>query len=357
MENASSELSVLEEIGNLSKEGLVVYSLEENRVLYVNANAIALTDLRENAPQEEVVAVVNRLEASEAEYLKTRFNELITKSFTRAQIKLQGTGGSELHVACSAYLLSDASIVVAVLNDVTRHYKHREYLVKYTAKKNTLMDTLVHHISGALNLMQHLSVEAEKYVSASGDDNLKTYLSLVQANSRHCLKIINELVLTENQEAPTIATRKARLDIVKQVSAMVDELKQSQPNRTITFYSTQPAILISTDEIKVMLVINNLLSNALKYSREQDSIAIRLAETEDNVTISVIDNGIGIPDELKPLLFERQTESGRAGLLGEKSSGLGLLISKNLIELIGGQIGFESKAGIGSTFYITLPKL
>lgn len=356
MEKVGSELSVLEEIGNLSKEGLIVYSLEDHKILYANANASRLVDLRENAPQQEVITVVNRLEIAEADHLKIRYKELLEKSFTRFQVKLTGHDGLEYYLACSAYLLADASIIVAAFSDITLQHQHKEYLLKYTAKKNTLMDTLVHHLSGALNLMQHLSTEAEKHICPSGDDNLKTYLSLVQANSRHCLKIINDLVLTENREAPTIGTRKARTDIVKQVSTLVDELKQSQPNRVIAFYSTSPTLIISTDEVKVMLVMNNLLSNALKYSREQDSIIIRISENETEATISIIDNGIGIPEMLKPFIFERQTETGRTGLLGEKSSGLGLFISKNLIELIGGQIGFESTEGVGSTFYVTLPK-
>jgi two-component system sensor histidine kinase VicK len=355
MENVDS-LSLVQEIANLSKEGVILYSLKDKQITYLNSTATELTGLMENASQKEVYSLLLLLEPSEVEHLKTHYFELLEKSATQVQVRIPGSGENERYLSCRGYLISDAGVIAIILRDITEARQHKEYLLKYTMKKNNLLDTLVHHISGALNLMQHLSTEAEKHVGGADDKSLKTYLNLVQENSKHCLKIIESLTKEEYREAPNIVTRKNRLDVVEQVGYIADELKQSYINRSVSFKSTIPSVIVSTDEIKLLLIVNNLTSNALKYSRETDAIEISIADQEEEVIISVRDTGIGIPESSKNLIFKRQTGSGRTGLLGEQSFGLGLYISKTLTDLIGGKIWFESEEGKGSTFYLSIPK-
>jgi two-component system sensor histidine kinase VicK len=355
MENVDS-LSLVQEIGNLSKEGLILYSLKEGRITYSNPAAIELTGLMENASQKEVFSLLLTLEQSELEHLKKHYFEILEKSTSQVQVRIPGSNEGERYLSCRGYLISDAWVIAVIIRDITEAYQHKEYLLKYTMKKNNLLDTLVHHISGALNLMQHLSTEAEKHVGGTDDKSLKTYLNLVQENSKHCLKIIDALTKEEYREAPHIVTRKNRLDVVEQVGYIVDELKQSYVSRSISFMSNAPSIIISTDEIKLLLIVNNLTSNALKYSKEADPIEITIADHEEEIIISVSDRGIGIPESSRNMIFKRQTGLGRTGLQGEQSFGLGLYISKTLTDLIGGRIWFESEEGKGSTFYLSIPK-
>lgn len=355
MENVDS-LALVEEIGSLSKEGLILYSLKEKRIAYSNPAAAEMTGLMGNASQKEVFSLLLTLEQSELEHLKKYYFEVLEKSTTQVQVRITRQAEGERYLSCRGYLISDAGIIAVVIRNITEAHQHKEYLLKYTMKKNNLLDTLVHHISGALNLMQHLSTEAEKHVGGTNDKSLKTYLTLVQENSKHCLKIIDALTKEEYREATNIVTQKNRLDVVEQVGYIADELKQSYINRSISFKSTLQSVIISTDEIKLLLIVNNLTSNALKYSRETDPITISIADDEREVTISVSDEGIGIPESSKNMIFKRQAGLGRTGLQGEQSFGLGLYISKNLTDLIGGRIWFESEEGKGSTFYLSIPK-
>lgn len=349
-------LSVLQEIANLAHEGLLLYNLKENRVSYVNRAASELTGLMENASPKEVFSLLSKLTQPEREHLKSYWTEILENSTAHAQIRFPGSHERELYVSCRAYLVAEAGVVAVIVRDITEAYQHKEYLLKYTMKKNNLLDTLVHHISGALNLMQHLSTEAEKHIGGNNDQNLRTYLSLVQENSRHCLRIIDALNKEEYREAPHIAPRKNRLDIVKQVGNIADELKQSYISRPISFRAAAKSIIVSTDEVKVLLIVNNLTSNAIKYSREGDPIVITIDEYETDIVIGVTDQGIGIPEPLKESIFQRQQGLGRVGLQGEQSFGLGLYISKTLSDLLGGKIWFESEEGKGSSFYLSIPK-
>jgi two-component system sensor histidine kinase VicK len=355
MENVDS-LSLIQEIANLSTDGLMLYNLKDRQITYSNPAAADMTGLMENASQKEVFSLLLSLEQAELEHLKIHYAELMENSAAHVQVRVPGRGNRERYLSCTSYRISDAGVVAVIIRDITEASQHSEYLLKYTMKKNNLLDTLVHHISGALNLMQHLSKEAGKQVGGTHDKSLRTYLELMEENSKHCLKIIDDLTKEEYREAPHIVTQKTRLDIVAQVGHIAEELKRSYSSRLITFTSSSPSVIISTDEIKVLLIVNNLTSNAIKYSRETDPITISVADHEKEVIICVRDQGIGIPESSRNMIFKRQLGLGRTGLQGEQSIGLGLYISKTLTELLGGRIWFESEEGKGSTFFLGIPK-
>jgi two-component system sensor histidine kinase VicK len=84
-------------------------------------------------------------------------------------------------------------------------------------------------------------------------------------------------------------------------------------------------------------------------------VAIALAQQPGHVLLSVADEGVGIPERLHPVLFDRFTKARRPGLRGEKSTGLGMFITRALVERHGGRIWFESREGAGTTFYVQLP--
>lgn len=348
-------LPIVQELVNLSKEGFIVFSLRDKQVVYSNPAAVALTGLMEKSSQKEVFSLLAQLESPERAHLENHFAELLEKSRAQVQVRMQSKDGREIYLSCRGYVMTDSNSVAIIVRDITEAYQHKEYLLKYTMKKNNLLDTLVHHISGALNLMQHLSAEATKHIGGD-DQNLRAYLGLVQENSRHCLRVIEALNQEEYREAPHIVSRKNRLDVAKQVGHIADELKQSYISRPITFRSASDSIIVSTDEVKLLLIVNNLTSNAIKYSRESDPILLCVDEFESEVVIRIIDKGIGIPQALQKKIFQRQQGLGRVGLQGEQSFGLGLYISKTLADMLGAKIWFESEEGKGSSFSLSIPK-
>ena len=102
--------------------------------------------------------------------------------------------------------------------------------------------------------------------------------------------------------------------------------------------------------------MDNLISNALKFTHYGGSISIEIKQIQnEELQISIADTGIGIPASLQDDLFKPYTVSGRKGTSNEKSTGLGLSITKEIVELHCGKIWFESKEGKGTTFFIILP--
>ncbi|KQS36369.1 sensor histidine kinase KdpD [Pedobacter sp. Leaf194] len=105
-----------------------------------------------------------------------------------------------------------------------------------------------------------------------------------------------------------------------------------------------------------MQVINNLISNSLKFTPDGGNIDIYIQENKRNIVVSVADNGIGIPKKHHAALFDKFTSARRSGLKGEQSTGLGMSIIKAIVDWHNGNIWFESEEKKGTKFFIELPK-
>jgi signal transduction histidine kinase len=122
------------------------------------------------------------------------------------------------------------------------------------------------------------------------------------------------------------------------------------------YVDTEPAIVATrADGARLAQVLDNLVSNAIKYSHNGGGVWIRMTQTGQAATISVSDSGIGIPQNEQAQMFGRFFRTSNARQSGVEGSGLGLAITRGIVEAHGGTIGFESVEGVGSTFRLTLP--
>lgn len=125
-------------------------------------------------------------------------------------------------------------------------------------------------------------------------------------------------------------------------------------NITLTFNNHVPLPHVFADQEKMCIVIQNLLENAIKYNRRDGSITISSEVFKDNLVISISDTGIGIPLEAQSRIFSKCYRAPNAKL-AEKGTGLGLFVSKEIIEGNHGSIWFESTENVGTTFFFSLP--
>lgn len=130
---------------------------------------------------------------------------------------------------------------------------------------------------------------------------------------------------------------------------------QKSLQKEFRFTSSHPAIYAYLDGLKFLRIINNLISNATKFTGDNGQINIHLERLEESILVTVADNGVGIPRSLQPVLFHKYSEASREGTQGEESVGLGMWIIKTLTEDHGGKIWFESELNKGTTFYLEFP--
>ncbi len=179
--------------------------------------------------------------------------------------------------------------------------------------------------------------------------------SLIRNTSKDTLILINELLEAAEGNHQEL-TNKQWVDVNALLSnnANLLQFKAQEKNQTIRAELPNEQQQIFVNREKMSRVISNLISNAIKFSPEQTMILVKAHNFAGKLIISVSDQGIGIPDEIKENLFDMFTTSKRPGTSGEKPFGLGLYISNEIVRAHNGRLWFENNPAAGVTFYIEL---
>lgn len=181
---------------------------------------------------------------------------------------------------------------------------------------------------------------------------------VIEQNAHALSKLIDDLL-----DASQIISGKPRLEneplnLLTLVRAAVESVRPSSAPKRIelTLVADDAGIEVAGDARRLRQVVLNLLTNAIKFTPERGSVEIKLERTKSNARISVSDTGRGIAPEFLPRIFERFSQDERARKPGQNGLGLGLAISRRLVELHGGTIEAHSCGeGAGATFVVTLP--
>lgn len=252
--------------------------------------------------------------------------------------------------------LNDANpAIYGNIMDITPEIENFSSISKYANKKNSVLHMLSHDLRGPLGMANSLIAVLEKEMDQPKNLEKTNAISSILKESIH---LIEDLVSREFLDTIEAALVKKRIDIVKKLSEYIEECKRSAQlaDRNFSLISSSKIIQIEVDEPKFMQIVNNLISNALKFTYPNGNISINIDDYHDRVEVTFSDDGIGIPEALLPGIFDPFTKSKRVGLNGEPTTGLGLSIVKEVINWHNAEIVCESKEDVGTNFRITLKK-
>jgi signal transduction histidine kinase len=227
---------------------------------------------------------------------------------------------------------------------------------KSLAMRDDFMGIVSHDLLNLLNVMVGTSSLIEKEVAQENHvERVVAHARRVQRSGGRMRRLVGDLVDVASIEAGMLAVARAVGDPADVVTEAVETFQAEAAGRAISLTAEiAPGVpSISFDAARILQVLCNLLSNALKFTPEQGSIAVRLDQVDDNVVCCVSDTGEGIPDDQVEAVFERfvqLTKNDRRG------AGLGLFISKCIVQGHGGRIWVEKTTGPGSTVCFSLPK-
>ncbi len=218
-------------------------------------------------------------------------------------------------------------------------------------EKDRILRTVAHDLRNPIGGIASLT---DLMVDEGYNEEQKDLIKLVKETSHNSLELINEILEATNITSIEINPELVEINALVNTCVELLRFKAAEKAQKIFFepLHTPQQLMISRE--KIWRVINNLISNAVKFSPTGAPIFVKIATENNQVIISVLDNGIGIPDQLKDQVFNMFTTAQRPGTLGEKSFGLGLSICKQIIEKSHGKIWFES-SNRGTVFYISLP--
>lgn len=333
------------------------FSLSHGRCLYVNPAFENFFKMKAN--EASVVLLFDKVHQDDKHFLKETFNKFEPGDFHHnIDFRMLLTDGKECWLRLTVLFDQDNGerIVTGYLEDISDAKAHSNKLNEFSNKKNAVLGILAHELAGPLGTIQMFSQQLSGAAKRFGDENILKFISRIEQISRRGTAMIQEFLKTEFIESAGVEMVKQRTDIVEALRSLMREYQESENRLNINFeFNTSiPEAFAHLDEPKFVQAINNLITNAIKFTPDGGTISLSISKQAGNILISVKDTGIGIPEKHQATLFDKFNSARRTGLKGQPSVGLGMSIIKTIIEWHGGRIWFESAVNMGSTFYIEL---
>lgn len=194
-------------------------------------------------------------------------------------------------------------------------------------------------------------------------DEQKEFLAKGFEGTKRMIRIVNDLMHVDNMEAEKIEYQFAPFSLDSLLDTVSFEFANQAASKKITLDIKKPVSslpLIEGDENKLRIVLENLIDNAVKYTDKDGKVTVEISDDKVNtanrsVEVSISDSGIGIPEADKSKIFGKFFRAGNAIRMEPDGSGIGLYLSKDIVEKHGGSLSYESNEGGGTTFHLTLP--
>jgi len=336
-----------------------------NNILFVNESFLNTYGYDRNELIGKNIAMV-RSPSNET----TMIDEILhttTDGEWKGELLQRRKDGSEFPIYLSTTNIKDKESnvlgLIGVAIDITERKSEEKELIEAKNKaeesdrlKSAFLANMSHEVRTPLN-----SIIGFSELLADPDFEEETKLEFVQhiiANGNNLLNIISDIMDISKIESHEITIRKSPINVQKFCTSIQEQFVCQAKAKNIDFELDIPGIdentIIFADADRLRQIFNNLVGNAIKFT-EKGSIEISYHLRGKFVEFQIKDTGIGIPAEFHELIFERFRQVDTATTRKYGGNGLGLAISKNLIELMGGQIWIESKPCKGSVFHFTLP--
>ena len=285
------------------------------------------------------------------------WGELLKKRESMAGVKIRNPRRDGIDLICEwtvTPLVNFRHEVIAVIaqgRDVTAQLEAERMKKEFTSTLSHELRTPLTSIIGSLQLIN-------SGVMGEVDKEVADLTQVAERNGQRLLDLINDLLDIEKIESGKLALAPEVMavdDLVREAivlnKAFAERFKVSFEAR-----GSLPDHKVFADRKRLLQVMTNLLSNAAKFSPEAGVVEITAEDAGRNVRVAVHDRGSGIPEAFRNRMFGRFTQADSTATRQKGGSGLGLAICKRLIELMSGRIGFEPRAGGGSTFWFELPR-
>lgn len=344
--------------------GLVLVN-RDDRIVLANASACRLFgyDAAELIASHITLLIPARGHSDHAEHTRSYWSKPEARKMSgRPDLVALHRDGHEIPVEIALQPLPwlDQQHVLASITDVTERQRFISELEQASRYKSLFLANVSHELRTPMNSIIGFTEKVLKtadYLTPRHRDALET----VQRNAHHLLSLISDILDLSKIEAGRMDVDHDAVDLLQFLEQARTDFTQMAKAKGLAFALVQPPMLpvLHTDRGKLVQICNNLLSNAVKYT-ERGTVTLQVETLEHDeigaaVALHFRDTGIGIHPDDQQKLFK---EFGRAQEAREKriqGTGLGLLITAQLVALLGGRISFDSVHGEGSTFSVILP--
>ena len=285
-------------------------------------------------------------------FKENKFNEFVEEIKNKGKKKLQYTSDVDgKNTVVNIYYLNEYFILIFNMDyDLEDNKLKLDFFVNISHELRTPVNLISSTIQLIKLNLKNLSKEDENIISK--------YIDIMESNSMRLIRLINNLIDSTKIDAGFVKFTPINADIIKFVEdvcdSVVDYVDFNKMNLIFDTDREEEIVLFDPDIIERILL--NLLSNAVKFNKVDGTIYVNLYTKDDEIRITVRDEGIGIPKEKLSSIFKRFEQIQTKNKIEKQGSGIGLYLVKSLVTLHGGNIKVESKVNEGSKFIITIPK-
>jgi len=238
----------------------------------------------------------------------------------------------------------------ALLTDITE-------LKRLDRMKSEFVSTVSHELRTPLT-----SIRGSLGILAGGvagplSDKVRGFIEIAKDNCERLIRLINDILDMEKIESGKMSFQLQVVDLMQLIEQTVkaNEGYAAQHDVRLQIAAARPGAKVHADSDRLAQVLTNLISNACKFSPAQSSVEIAVSEQGERVRVEVIDHGPGISEAFRERIFQKFSQEDSSDMRRKGGTGLGLSVSKAIIDGLGGEIGFATGSNEGSTFYFLLP--
>jgi two-component system phosphate regulon sensor histidine kinase PhoR len=238
---------------------------------------------------------------------------------------------------------------VLVLQDVTGERELERTRSEFLATASHELRTPLAAVYGAVRTLRREDRPSDPKLD-------RQLLEMIETEAHRLAEIVEQILVSTEVDRGAIPLRPEACDVRELCESAIESTRVRAPSGIELSLDAPEALVVQTDPARLRQVVVNLLDNAVKYSPEGGRVDLRVAERDGSFAIEVADEGLGIPHEQQARIFEKFVRLDPEMRRGVGGSGLGLYISHELVERMGGRLRVESEPGHGSTFTVQLPR-
>jgi signal transduction histidine kinase len=222
--------------------------------------------------------------------------------------------------------------------------------------KSEFLASMSHELRTPLNAVLGFSEVLLERMFGEINEKQEDYLRDIHASGKHLLELLNEILDLSKVEAGQMELEFTQVDVAALLEHAASMLRERAAAHAIDLRVEVDSDVgeVEVDELRLRQVVLNLVSNAVKFTPDGGTVVVRAREVGNDLHVSVEDTGFGVPEADRERIFESFQQGGR-GASREEGTGLGLTLSRRIVELLGGRMWLESQMGAGSTFGFVLP--
>jgi len=346
LDEATGERRKLETVLACLKDAVIAFT-DRGRVIHINKSALELlgTDYRETMTLSEFLKLLC------IEYAGGELSKLTGEGSYVIRNVEYGARALDINFSVLKYIEENRTRdgFIAVIHDITSRYELDKAQREFVANVS-------HELRTPLTVIKS-SVESIQLYPDMDTSMRDTFLENAVQESDRMLRIIGDLLTLSRLDNNRTKWEVSTFNLTQTLTRLTEIMQTdaSSHRHTLKFEKRGELPMVTADKEKIEQVVINIISNALKYTPDGGLVILRARSDAHTVYISVSDNGVGIPEEDLPRLFERFYRVEKARSTDTGGTGLGLAIAKEIVEAHGGAIGIRSKVGRGTEVTIELP--